>query len=342
MRTLSIAAFLLAAFAALAPAAASEAGLRPISIPDPAGIRPLRGYLWYPTDVADPPHEALGNAVFRGVRVIEEAPPAAGRFPLLVLSHGMYGNARNQAWLAAALARRGFVVAAIDHPGTSSFARDPDAARTLWERPRDITRVIDHLLAAPDPAIDPQRIVMAGHSLGGFTALLLAGARYDAARVDGLCAADPQDLICRIMRGWHVAETPADRSAMEGDLSDPRIRAFAVFDLGATQSFSPESLAGIDRPLLVIGAPRDVEGTGLDLDVESRALVARLAHAPVTYLEPATLSHFDFLGECTETGLARLRKDEPDDAFVCLEGTDARRAEHEEIIEVVATFFAAD
>ena len=335
-RVLLTAIFLLTASAA---AGATEAGLAPLTIPGAAGARPLEGVLLYPTAAPDAPREALGNAVFVGVRVIEGAAPSGGPFPLLVLSHGMYGNMRNQAWLAAALARRGFVVAAIDHPGTSSFNRDPDAARALWERQRDISRVIDHLLAQPDLAIDPGRIYMAGHSLGGFTALLLAGARYDAGRVDALCDTDPQDLICRIMRGWHVAETAEDRAAMERDLSDPRISAFAVFDLGGTQSFSPESLADVDRPMLVVGAPRDIEGTGLDLDVESRALVAGLPSERVTYMEPATLAHFDFLGECTPTGSALLRAEEPADAFICIEGGEERRADHARIVEAVAAFF---
>lgn len=322
------------------PAQSLQTGLQDLSIPDAdtARDRPLQGFLWYPTAQTAPVVQELGNAVWQSLPVIRDAAPVEGKHPLVILSHGMYGNARNQAWLASALVAQGYVVAAIDHPGTSSFDKDPEQSRQLWERPRDVSRSIDYLLAS-NPLIDPDRIFMAGHSLGGFTAIELAGGRYDPAKTDADCAADPEALICRIFKGWQVGETEADRAAMSADLADPRIKAFAVFDLGGTQTFAPESLHAITRPLLVYGAPLDIQG--LDLDVESRALIAALPKDTVEYLEPAELSHFDFLGECTAKGLAILTEEEPEDAFVCENATDARAAKHAKIAAKVAAFFDA-
>ena len=97
-------------------------------------------------------------------------------------------------------------------------------------------------------------------------------------------------------------------------------------------------LAAITAPMLVIGAPLDIQG--LNLDVESRALVAALPAATTTYLEPDSLSHFDFLGECTPNGCAILAEEEPEDEFICIDGTALRRAKHEMVIEAVAAFFA--
>lgn len=125
---------------------------------------------------------------------------------------------------------------------------------------------------------------------------------------------------------------------MSADLSDDRIAGFAVFDLGGTQTFSPASLAAITRPVFVIGAP--VDGARLNLDLESRALVAALPPGTVRYSEPPTLAHFDFLGVCTDNALAILKEEEPEDVFVCEDGTDERRAEHDQTAEDVAAFFA--
>lgn len=323
-------------------ATADQTGMIELSISDPAGGRDTRGFLWYPADRTRETVLAHGNAVWEPIRVAPDAEPLAGSRPLVVLSHGMFGNARNQAWLAEGLVARGFVVAAIDHPGTTTFQRDPDQRRALWERPRDISRTITGVLGHSriGPVIDRNRIYMAGHSLGGFTAMELAGARFDAERLGGFCAAHPKDLVCGLFDDWRIAKTPADRAAMEADLSDPRIRAFAIFDLGGTQSFSRQSLGAIQRPILVYGAPVEIEG--LDLDNESRALVAALPKALVTYHEPPTLAHFDFLGVCTERGLEILKQEEPDDAFVCLEGRAERRSEHEKIIDEVSNFFEAN
>jgi len=153
----------------------------------------------------------------------------------------------------------------------------------LWERPRDVSRVITHLLGDKTfaPLIDPNAIFMGGHSLGGWTAVWLAGGRYDGEKVKAECAADPSDLICEIGDMWRIAKTPEDTKAME------------------------HTLNAIKTPLLVFGAPKPSMGA-LDLDRESRALVAQLPKETTRYIEPATLTHFDFLGVCTERGMEIL------------------------------------
>lgn len=317
-----------------------QTGMEQLTIAD--DTRPLGGAVWYPTGDNTAPVRALGNVVWEPIHVVPNAAPATGRHPLVLLSHGMFGNHRNQAWLAEGLVAQGYIVAAIDHPGTSTFERDPIQRKALWERPRDISRTIDHLLADDTlgPLIDPDRTFMAGHSMGGFTAVALAGGQFDLAHWQDFCATTPGDLVCGIFSAWGVGASEEDRAQLAGDTSDPRIRAFAVFDLGGTQTFSPESLGAIERPMLIYGAP--VPGSDIDLDVESRALVAALPDTVATYHEPAGLAHFDFLGLCTEAGLGILLEEEPADAIVCTDARETRAAEHDRIIGEVAAFFAAN
>ncbi|WP_293440348.1 hypothetical protein [Planktotalea sp.] len=191
----------------------------------------------------------------------------------------------------------------MSHPGTSTWLRDTDDARQLWERPHDVSRVISHLLSDDTfaPRIHPKNIFMGGHSLGGWTAVWLTDGLYDGDKVKTDCATDPSELICKIGEMWRIAKTEEDIVSMEQDLSDPRIKAIAVFDLGGTQTFAPETLAIIKTPLLVIGAPKPSMGS-LDLYRESRALVASLPKDNVRYIEPASLTRFDFLGVFTERG----------------------------------------
>ena len=338
-----IGAALVAAMVSQAQAEPWQTGLADLRVDDRQGQRILEGFTWYPTNETSGLSRFHGNAVWVGIEAIGDAEPASGKFPLVVLSHGMYGNAMNQSWLASELAKRGFVVAAANHPGTATRARDADDARQLWERPKDVSRMIDNFLRTPEwrAHVDPERIYMAGHSLGGFTAIALAGGRFDALKFDGFCARHPGDRGCRIVDNWRVTETPEDRAQMEADLSEPRIRGFAVFDPGGTQTFSAASLGSIRRPMLVFGAPRDIDRTGLDLDMESRALTAALPAGNVKYLEPETLAHFDFLGECTPRAIDILKEEEPEDVFVCIEGGGDRRAEHRMIVNEVARFFSA-
>lgn len=318
-------------------AAPYQSGLSDLKIADAGAERPLEGFVWYPTQEVEGQEEQHSNIVWEGNKAIPDAAPAEGDLPLLVLSHGMYGNAMNQGWLAAALSRQGYVVAAINHPGTSTWLRDEEQSRMLWERPRDISRVIDHFLAPSAEAlrIDPDRIYMAGHSLGGFTAIALAGGRYDAAHSATFCAAHSSDLACGVFESWEIAKTAQDQRAMEADLTDPRIQGFAVFDLGGTQSFAPASLRLIEKPLLVYGAPR--AAAGLNLETEARALAAMAPN--VTYREPSELAHFDFLGVCKPGAEEILAEGNPGDEVVCYEGGDMRRSEQKTIAAEVLTFF---
>lgn len=311
-----------------------------LSVRDTNGERHINGIIWYPTDQTTGAVRAQGNAVWEPIRVHPNAEPSAGQHPLVILSHSIYGSHQNLAWLASLLTQDGYVVAAIDHPGTTTFNRDPNHARELWKRPIDISRTIDHILETPaySKHVDAGNIFMAGHSLGGLTAVALAGGRIDPVKIDTFCASNDADLACDALSQWNVGKTPADRVSLAADLSDDRIKGFAVFDLGGTQTFSTESLGAIKTPMLVYGAPENVHG--MNLDIVSRTLAAALPAATSTYLEPTGLTHFDFMGTCKDQGLAILKDEEPDDVYVCEKGIEERAGEHKIIAAQVIDFFA--
>ena len=60
------------------------------------------------------------NKVFYGRPIQTGANLADGKFPLVVLSHGLGGNQYNISWLATALVTHGYIVAGVNHPGTTS------------------------------------------------------------------------------------------------------------------------------------------------------------------------------------------------------------------------------
>ena len=76
---------------------------------------------------------------------------------------------------AVALAQAGYVVAAVAHTG-DNFA-DQSREVSMVDRPRHISRVIDHMLTTwpGRDRIDATRIGVFGHSSGGFTALAVVG-----------------------------------------------------------------------------------------------------------------------------------------------------------------------
>lgn len=320
---------------AAAQAATSYPAMSSIDVSDPQGRRDTDGWVWYPTRQQAPQTSVLGNAVWASVEAIRDAAPANGKYPLVLVSHGMYGNIFNQAWLARELAQRGYIVAAVNHPGSSTFDRRPEESRRLWERPADLSRLLDTLLADPDWAarINPARIAAVGHSLGGLTVMRIAGAASDFVAHRERCAANA-GISCQALAQLNIGH-PEDFARLAASNRDERIGAVVSLDLGGTQTLSTESLASIDIPVMVVGAPR---GEQLDQQRESLALASMLPAEQLQQLHVANTGHFDFLGLCTDRALHILREEEPDDAMVCIDGQQPRAGRHAKFVEAIDEF----
>ncbi|MHC5904055.1 alpha/beta hydrolase family protein [Streptomyces sp. S6] len=137
----------------------------------------------------------------------ENAHPARGRFPLVLLSPGFTMPRTTLTLLSEELVSRGYVVAAVDHayesvattfPGgrllpcvACERAKETGMAAVTEGRARDLSFVTDELTARTSPyaaLIDPRRIGVAGHSVGGATAVpaMAADPRFRAgANLDG-------------------------------------------------------------------------------------------------------------------------------------------------------------
>jgi len=166
------------------------------------GDRTLTVALWYPTE-AEPVEYLYGGGPNRG-RVAPGAAPIRDRgpFPFLVFSHGYGGGGIGSVFFTEALASRGWIVAAPDHEDRDKAVRIRTGAQRIdgWAYLRrarelaatgrgfdrqahayrldDLVRVLDRLQESEEfgPLIDGNRIAVGGHSLGGFTALGIAGA----------------------------------------------------------------------------------------------------------------------------------------------------------------------
>ncbi|MFC7329110.1 alpha/beta hydrolase family protein [Marinactinospora rubrisoli] len=172
----------------------------------------------HPADIVGPPVPVLsvgpvvlpapGRAVDLEMRV--SAPVTGAELPIILLSHGQghsnhLSSLHGYAPLADFWAAHGFVVIQPTHLSSATLSLDPGTpgAPLYWRsRAEDMTRILDRLdvieTAVPQlrGRLDPSRVAVAGHSMGGHTASLLLGARLT----------DPDD-------------------GTEVDLTEPRIKA---------------------------------------------------------------------------------------------------------------------
>lgn len=165
-----------------------------------APARTLEGFLWTPRDGSGAP------------------------YPLVVYSHGVMSSAREARYYAEFLVPKGYIVAAVNYPLSNGWAPGGPSTRDVMNQPVDVTFIINSLLTRNSDAgdelagqIDPDRIGVAGLSLGGLTSTLA---------------------------GFHP------------ELRDPRLRAIASVG-GTTAFFSRRFYESTDAPFLMIAGTTD-------------------------------------------------------------------------------------
>ena len=280
----------------------------------------VRYTVWYPAQpdreqqplVIGPP----GAPLFEAGASAVDAAAAPGRWPVVLLSHGNGGSARMMGWFGTALARSGYVVVAVDHPGNNGVDAMTDAGSILmWNRADDLAVAWAAVQADPmlAPHLDSGRLGLAGYSAGGFTALVAAGARPDMGRLAAFCKASPQDGVClpqaenpemTLERRMAAAATPTlapwvARSAEDRRI--PNVRAVFLMAPAMVQAFARAELARLDAPLSVVVGEADtvaLPATNGNVIAEANA-TARVKVLPL-------VGHYDFLAECTELGRQRV------------------------------------
>ena len=195
--------------------------------------------LWYPSATPEQPF-AYSRDISTSLAKDGQPLTGCGTFPLVIFSHGLTGCGTQSIFFTETLARHGYVVAAPDHqdallcsvdgtPQTFATATEPAIMDPkTWNdtsyvsRKDDIEHVLDGVLqdSQLQPIIDPAQIGIAGHSLGGYTALAMVG-------------------------GWLTWKDPRFKAAL---LLSPYSMPFSI----------QNTLGGVNVPLMYQGAQGDI------------------------------------------------------------------------------------
>ncbi|QZA77715.1 hypothetical protein K4H28_15835 [Deefgea tanakiae] len=311
------------------------------------GARPMSLDVWYPAidSAVEQTHYFGGEeGLFQIEGIAKDAPLLAGKWPLIVLSHGTGGSGLQMGWLGRHLASQGFVAAAISHHGNTCMEPYlPQGFLLWWERATDLSRVIDFMLDHVEfgEVIAAEKIAAAGFSLGGYTALAVAGGICNLSELYRFCSSDERDASCDAppefssllaMREQLIASDPEFNLELERhalSYKDPRVRAVLLLNTALGHVFTSDGVAQIDIPLHIVVAAGDQIAPAKS---NGMYLAQLIPAAKLTVLDEA-VNHYVYLCEATPAGKQYLPELCCDDAMV------ERRLIHQQTAELAVSFF---
>jgi len=211
----------------------SSAGFRRVELIDEYTGMDIPMAVFYPAR-ADEREERVGNY---DLRVALDAAPSEGSFPLALISHGSGVSPLVHRTLARHLARNGFIVGLPEHPyNNDSDNRLQGTLENLVFRPRHLRAALDWFGGEAFGALlRSGSVSVIGHSLGGYTALALAGGRP---------MTFPHETADHMQKRIHFEP-------------DRRVKALVLLGPATAWFMGARALAEVAPPILMLLAEKD-------------------------------------------------------------------------------------
>jgi len=305
----------------------------------------LTTVIWYPAEASahEQSVEIPGLNIFDLGAAARNAkmPVTPARFPLIVISHGTGGSGLSMAWLGEALAKQGYIAAAVNHPGnnaTEPYTVEGFALR--WERARDLSEVITGMLEDSEfgTHIDPNRIGAAGFSLGGYTVIEIACGSSDKGGSVHYCdtnqvgdiPADPAEFptLVKDFREL-IREHPEVLKRSGNSLRDSRVRSVFAMAPALGTAFPASGLKKISIPVEIVAGESD---QNIPIASSAKYFAAEIPGARL-HIFGGDVGHYVFLDSCTDAGLKNV-------PLLCVDGPGVdRNAIHRDTARMASDFF---
>jgi predicted dienelactone hydrolase len=231
--------------------------------------------------------------------------------PVIVISHGLGSDRTTYAYLAEHLASYGFAVAVPDHPGSNaeqlqaliegraSEVADP---QEFIDRPLDVKFLLDSLEVDRDSQfkdrLDLQNVGVIGQSFGGYTALVLAGAKINVSALQTNCPDESLNLSLLLQcRALALTNVPSD-------FRDDRIKAVIAINPIGSSLLGEAGFRDIQIPVMLVTGDADTVAPSL-LEQIYPFTWLNASHRYLLLLRGAT--HFSTIGESdSDSGSVQL------------------------------------
>jgi len=190
--------------------------------------------------------------------------------PLVVFSHGYGSDRKFLTYLARHLASHGISVASVEHPNSNYTWIDRSSvgeqvgdilpASEFIDRPQDISFALDRITqisrksASLRGKFNTKQVSVIGHSLGGYTALVLAGGKLDLEALRQFCK--NRSPFLQSPADWFQCAAAAlpDNKV---ELQDERVVQVIAFNTVTGHLFGKDGLAQVTTPTLIFTGTED-------------------------------------------------------------------------------------
>ncbi len=188
--------------------------------------------------------------------------------PVIVFSHGFGSVRTDMRYLAQHLASHGYIVAALEHPGSNETNTNLAIKNNtkliqpqeFLDRPKDISFVLDELEKLNQTSTSPlqgkvssNNAMVIGYSFGGGTALAIAGAELELEELKQRCKKNVTGFSFGETLQCVAQELPANKY----QLRDPRIKRAIALSPTSSLMFGKNGLRQVQVPTLVWAASAD-------------------------------------------------------------------------------------
>ncbi|GAB1542219.1 alpha/beta hydrolase [Scytonema sp. NUACC21] len=236
--------------------------------------------------------------------------------PVIVISHGMASDRNTFTYLAQHLASHGFAVAVLEHADNAQrfqkffagFEKPPQPSEFI-NRPLDVKYLLDELqlrslfVRGWQGRLNLNQVGVIGQSMGGYTALAMAGATLHLEQLRADCTQlKPSNIFLNLSLLVQCQATELPSSTY--NLQDNRVKAVIAINPVISGVVGSTGLRQIQVPVMLIAGKKDIFTPAVPEQVVPFMQLTNL-HKYLVLVERGT--HFSVLNEAvSKSGLPLL------------------------------------